>query len=59
MEMYAQADMCVLGINIIILEYSGRVCDVYSYSQVHYATDSPEVPKVVSVRRSINCKILI
>ena len=26
---------------------------------VHYATDRPEVPKVVSVCRSINCKIMI
>ena len=26
---------------------------------LHYATDWPEVPRVVSVRRSINCKIKV
>jgi hypothetical protein len=33
LEMDTHADTFVLGINFIVLEYSGRVCDVYLYSQ--------------------------
>jgi hypothetical protein len=37
MEMDTHADTCLLGINFVILEYSGRVCDVYPYSQDYEA----------------------
>jgi hypothetical protein len=33
LEMDTHADTCVLSINFIVLEYSGRVCHVYPYSQ--------------------------
>jgi hypothetical protein len=35
--MDTHADTCVSGINFIALEYSGRVCNVYPYSQEYDA----------------------
>ena len=46
MEMDTHADTCVLGINFVILEYSGRVCDVYPYSQDYEAIKKYRLYKV-------------
>ena len=51
MEMDTHADTCVLGINFVILEYSGRVCDVYPYSQDYEAIkDIPIVRGATAVQ---------
>jgi hypothetical protein len=49
--MDTHADTCVLGINFIVLEYSGRVCDVYPYSQEYDAVkDVPIVRGATAVQ---------
>jgi hypothetical protein len=51
MELDSHADTCVLGINFVILEYSGRVCDVYPYSQEYTAIkDVPIVRGATAVQ---------
>ena len=51
MEMDTHADTCVLGIDFVILEYSGRVCDVYSYSPDYEAIkDIPIVRGATAVQ---------
>ena len=51
MELDSHADTCVLGINFTILEYSGRVCDVYPYSQEYSAIkDIPIVRGATAVQ---------
>ena len=51
MELDSHADTCVLGINFVILEYSGRVCDVYPYSQEYTAIkDVPIVKGATAVQ---------
>jgi hypothetical protein len=51
MEMDTHADTCMLGINFAILEYSGRVCDVYPYSYVYEAIkDIPIVRGATAVQ---------
>lgn len=50
-ELDTHADTCVLGVNFIIMEYSGRVCDVYPYSQEYEAiTDVPIVRGATAVQ---------
>ena len=34
-EMDTHADTCVLGKNFIVLHYTGRVCDVYPYTDTY------------------------
>jgi hypothetical protein len=49
--MDTHADTCVLGINFIVLGYSGRVCDVYPYSQEYDAVkDVPIVRGATAVQ---------
>ena len=45
MELDSHADTCVLGINFVILEYSGRVCDVYPYSSEYNAIKDVPIVK--------------
>ena len=49
--MDTQADTCVLGVNFIVLEYTGRVCDVYPYSQEYDSVkDVPIVKGATAVQ---------
>ena len=51
LEMDSHADTCVLGQNFVIMEYSGRVCDVYPYSQEYQAIkDIPIVRGATAVQ---------
>ena len=51
LEMDTHADTCVLGVNFIVLEYTGRVCDVYPYSQEYDSVkDVPIVKGATAVQ---------
>jgi hypothetical protein len=50
-ELDTHADTCVLGKNFLLLEYSGRVCDVYPYSDEYQAVkDVPIVSGATAVQ---------
>lgn len=60
MELDSHADTCVLGINFTILEYSGRVCDVYPYSSEYEAVkDVPIVRGATAVQDQQTGELII
>jgi hypothetical protein len=60
MELDSHADTCVLGTNFTVLEYSGRVCDVYPYSSEYEAVkDIPIVQGATAVQDQQTGELII
>jgi hypothetical protein len=59
-EMDSHADTCVLGRNFVVLSYTGRVCDVYPYSETYEAIkDVPIVTAATAVQDESTGEVFI
>lgn len=60
MEFDNHADTCVLGKNFVLLNYTGRVCDVYPYSKTYDAIkDIPIVTGATAVQNRETGEVFI